>query len=91
MTKSDIINAYCRIRTIDNTIPDDVLDFMKEAAIEKLNKDNSALSQQSKIVQERLIYHFGQVGGGWLIDGMNAPFMKEFLNEVNRLVILSKQ
>lgn len=33
-----IIDAYCRIRTIDNTIPDDVLDFMKDAAIEKLRK-----------------------------------------------------
>lgn len=36
MKKEDIINAYCRIRTIDYTIPDDVLDFMKDAAIEKL-------------------------------------------------------
>lgn len=36
MKKEDIINAYCRIRTIDHTIPDDVLDFMKDAAIEKL-------------------------------------------------------
>lgn len=36
MNKKMIIDAYCKIRTIDNTIPDDVLDFMKEAAIEKL-------------------------------------------------------
>lgn len=38
-----IIDAYCRIRTIDQTIPDDVLDFMKDAAIEKL-LHNSHLS-----------------------------------------------
>ena len=38
MTEKMIIHAYCRIRTIDNTIPDDVLDFMKDAAIEKLRK-----------------------------------------------------
>jgi hypothetical protein len=38
MEKKDIINAYCRIRTIDNTIPDDVLDFMKEASIQKLDR-----------------------------------------------------
>ena len=31
-----IIDAYCRIRTIDQTIPDDVLDFMKDCAIEKI-------------------------------------------------------
>lgn len=33
-----IRDAYCRIRTIDNSIPDDVLDFMKDAAIEKLHR-----------------------------------------------------
>lgn len=38
MTNKMIIDAYCRIRVIDNTIPDDVLDFMKEAALEKLRK-----------------------------------------------------
>lgn len=36
MEEKQIIDAYCRIRTIDQTIPDDVLDFMKDAAIEKL-------------------------------------------------------
>lgn len=38
MTEKMIIDAYCRIRTIDNTIPDDVLDFMKDAALEALTK-----------------------------------------------------
>lgn len=38
MTEKMIIDAYCRIRTIDQTIPDDVLDFMKNAALEKLRK-----------------------------------------------------
>ena len=33
-----IRDTYCHIRTIDQTIPDDVLDFMKDAAIEKLRK-----------------------------------------------------
>lgn len=36
MEKKDILNAYIKIRQIDNTIPDDVLDFMKNAAIEKI-------------------------------------------------------
>ncbi len=36
MNKKMIIDAYVRIRTIDNTIADDVLDFMKDAALEKL-------------------------------------------------------
>ena len=33
-----IRDAYCRIRTIDQTIPDEVLDFMRDASIEKLNQ-----------------------------------------------------
>ena len=36
ITEVDIIKAYSRIRTIDNTIPDDVLDFMKDASIKQL-------------------------------------------------------
>ena len=38
MTEKMIMDAYVRMRTIDNTIPDEVLDFMKDAAIEKLMK-----------------------------------------------------
>ncbi len=38
MKREDIINAYLKIRTIDNTIPDEVLDFMKNSAIEKLEE-----------------------------------------------------
>jgi len=41
MTEKMIIDAYCRIRTIDNTIPDDVLDFMKESSLDALKKQNS--------------------------------------------------
>lgn len=33
---------------------------------------------------------WAKVGGGWNIEGMNAPFMREFLNEVQKLVDLSK-
>ena len=51
---------------------------------------SGCLSQQSEIVRQRLHYHFAKVGGGWNIEGMNAPFMKEFLNEVQKLVDLSK-
>ena len=40
MTEKMIRDAYCKIRTIDQTIPDDILDFMKDVAIEKLNEVN---------------------------------------------------
>jgi len=42
MKEEDIRNAYVRIRTIDHTIPDDVLDFMKDASISAL----SAIKEQ---------------------------------------------
>ena len=37
MTEQDIRQAYITMRQIDNTIPDEVLDFMRDASIEKLN------------------------------------------------------
>jgi len=36
ITEEDIIKAYTRIRTIDSTIPDDILDFIKDASIKQL-------------------------------------------------------
>jgi len=39
MSEEEIRKAYVRIRTIDQTIPDDVLDFMKDCAIEKLHAE----------------------------------------------------
>lgn len=38
MTTKDIRDAYVRIRQIDQTIPDEVLDFMKDAAIQQLKR-----------------------------------------------------
>ena len=47
------------------------------------------IKKQSEIVRQRLEYHFRTTDGSWNIEGMNAPFMKEFLNEVERLCALS--
>ena len=41
MTEDDIRKAYVRIREIDHTIPDDVLDFMKNTAIDALRKERT--------------------------------------------------
>lgn len=45
MTEKMIRDAYCKIRTIDQTIPDDVLDFMKDVSIEKINQINNTNSE----------------------------------------------
>jgi len=49
MTEKMIIDAYCRIRTIDNTIPDNVLDFIKDATIEKLRKQ-AVVGQSEQLI-----------------------------------------
>lgn len=38
MNGKDIIRAWVKIRKLDKTIPDEVLDFMKDAAIDKLTR-----------------------------------------------------
>lgn len=55
MNKEDIIKAYTRIRTIDNTIPDDVLDFMKESALKQLSL--CSVSQQRELLLSYAEYH----------------------------------
>ena len=52
MNQKQIIDAYCRIRTIDNTIPDEVLDFMKEAALEKIERTRP-LTQEELMERQR--------------------------------------
>lgn len=39
MTHKDIIDAWALIRKTNHTIPDDVLDFMKNAAIDQLSEE----------------------------------------------------
>lgn len=50
--KKQIIDAYLWIRKNNNTIPDEVLDFMKEAALEKLEKDDSPKSPRKAISEK---------------------------------------
>jgi hypothetical protein len=39
MTEKEIREAYVKIRTIDNTIPDEVLQYMLDASLIQLYKD----------------------------------------------------
>jgi len=62
MKEEEIINAYCKIREIDCSIPDDVLDFMKYASIKEIRStipflsiiENVALSNQIKELQSTI-------------------------------------
>lgn len=46
MKVADIINAYVKIKTTNNTIPDDVLDFMKDCAIVALEMQGIPTHQE---------------------------------------------
>lgn len=49
MTEKDIRDAWTKIKEVDHTIPDNVLDFMKDCAIEKLNRKRLTLEEIDKI------------------------------------------
>ena len=45
MTRNDIINAYIHLRKTDHTISDDVLDFMYQSALARLDSHNVKLDK----------------------------------------------
>jgi hypothetical protein len=47
--KDQVIKAYCHIRTIDNTIPDDLLNFIKDSAISKLDNLHGWISVSDRL------------------------------------------
>ena len=51
--KEQVIKVYCHIRTIDNNIPDDLLDFIKDSAIDKLSDLNGWIPVSERL-PERL-------------------------------------
>jgi hypothetical protein len=94
MTEKMIIDAYCRIRTIDNTIPDDVLDFMKDAAIEKLNSDDTLSDEHIRVVARKKALKYSYANEfqyekyvDAIIEG--ARFSKNFLKKSTLLFIVS--
>jgi hypothetical protein len=83
MTEKMIRDAYCRIRTIDQTIPDEVLDFMRDASIEKLNQ---ALRIHDVVGRSELLKAFADK---WNIDNdiadspiIHDGFIDEFLKSL---------
>lgn len=63
-------------------------EVLLDKAIQALTsvKTNEDYEKQREIVKQRLSYHFGGTDGEWNIKGMNAPFMKEFLNTIQKLI-----
>ncbi len=53
---AEIIKAYIRIREIDNTIPDDILDLMKNSAIASLSKEGEVKDGFEAWLEEKITY-----------------------------------
>jgi len=56
MKPKDIVDAWAHIRKIDQTIPDDVLDFMKDAALAAIKTPPRDPQPLVKIMKEALTY-----------------------------------
>lgn len=48
MTESDIRRAYVRMREVDQTIPDEVLDFMRDCALAEIKRMEEAHRQRRR-------------------------------------------
>lgn len=55
MKKEDIIKAYCWIRENNQSISDDVLDLMKDSAIENLNDNWIKIESESDLPKDKPI------------------------------------
>ena len=53
MTEKEIIKAYCELRLSNNTISDEILDFFKNTAIQKI-KQTSKIQLNKKLYNDRL-------------------------------------
>jgi hypothetical protein len=85
MKKEDIIDAYCKIRTIDQTIPDDVLDFMKNAAIEALEEDTS---KKHVVTQKIYTYPDRELYGEYCQTALFALRLQILRGEIKRATML---
>ena len=54
MTKKQIIDTWAKIRETNNSIPDDVLDFMKDASIEKIESSHERKSSWERTDEQIL-------------------------------------
>lgn len=78
--RQQIIDAYIWIRKNNNTIPDDVLDFMKLAALEKLDKKEN----YPNLNQIDDAFYFGSKSNKMLTDELPSSSNAKFkVYEIN--------
>ncbi len=68
MTESDIRRAYVRMREVDHTIPDEVLDFMRDCALAEIKRQEEE-HRQKRLDRLERIKNDGTINfkcpGGW--------------------------
>lgn len=90
MNKKDIIDAYVKIRLTDNTIPNSVLEIMKNSAIEKL--ESIEKYERNKSIITDMAHKLMPEDGGTLKDYealINESFF-DLLKEFNITLIPTK-
>ena len=99
MKRADISDAYARIRQINNTIPDDVLDFMKESAYKILNAQGHVenygvlIQRESEDHKQAIIKSLSEVlvdgCNYWVKTSENEPFQIAKFNNLNSGFVFS--
>jgi hypothetical protein len=83
MKKQDIVNAWATMRKENNSIPDDVLDFMKDSAIEK----SEMLNWYNKIDYKAMFGNSEKENGSKnnvkIIDELGDPKSSDFNSKKN--------
>ena len=84
MNKQDIINAYVTIRKENNTIPDDVLYFMKTVAINQLD---SEIKPCHKGMTEEKLYNLVDVIGNHYFSTNRSDAEKNILRLLKDVIL----
>lgn len=78
MNKQDILDAWATIRKTNSSIPDDVLDFMKDSSVAALEANEIKLSDVDK---EVILFCKGHMKDQYPLDGKWINMLKPFYKD----------
>ena len=92
MITEDIIDTWGRIKKTDKTIPEDILDFMKDSAIKELNKKAQPMTYavwrnaQNLSYKEFVLWYKAKTDPDWKVeDHYILEFCEECFSMTNHL------
>lgn len=84
MKREDIIRAWVRIREVDDTIPDEVIDFMKDSALRQIDSERYAEENEAKAIEI-----FKEKFDQKMLGGSYREFVSKFRTLFNKVIIPS--